>query len=1088
MPRTTLRTGLRCAVALYAAAATAAAGATDGNPDCARLLADGPHTARFWHPGDGRHGVLVVDDGRALALTRAEVSEPARLAAPGPGALCPGLQLPEPTMTPSIPDDAAAALIEAVSNDPGHEAASNRPGGLEARATHWHQAAARLRTAWPAVESDPVGRALLERLQALATRAGAAAGDARPDVALVERRWRALRSARGAGAAATVEALLDATSTLESLEQATAAKALLAGEWPALAGALPPPSLQRLHLHAQWVRLRLATEGALRTLPDALALLTELRDGLTPDDPLRQDGELTVARVMLAAGRSAEAATLLESLAVRLGDRPTRRGSRVHDRLSVLYTRAGRLSEGLLASQRAFVMATALVDPDHPDALRAYNNHADTLRQLGDVESALPLARQAFEGYRRRFGDGHAITLISARNLSLQLGELQRADEALSVVQPQVQAALTRLDPDDAQLLNTRIHLIELLDLLGRHAEAAAEGEAVLPRAERRFGPDGELTLVASILLAGAQAGAGRLDRAQALLQKAGEQIDRIPDQRRALALLDLAARVAERTQDPTRHEALLRRFVEIAEQADRSGLSEDVASWVHEFRAGPHLRWTVMRAERGEIDQAFDLSERFKGRVLLATLGQLASDQSRVLPETLRVELAAARQRIREAEAQQAAAAEPVAQVAAGERRESAARQYLALRERAKREHSRFAAVAEAPILTARDASRVLKPGQCLLSYVLAAEHAGVFVVARRQPIRWHSLPPPKAIDDVVQRLRASWSGASTGTGDATVMATAARLVGPALQSCPPAARRLIVSPDGAMALLPFEPLVVQGRRLVERYTISYVQSLSVLAQLRRRSAARSDRGLLGIGAPTFASTAADSTEALPVQALRAAAQSRAVATLDSDPQAARRAFDAMGVRWAPLPGAARELREVSHQFRSPTLLLGDDATEARVAEMNERGELARYRHLLFATHGFLSYTHPQLSAIVLRQPGSAQHDGYLTAAELPLLHLDSELVVLSACETGVGPVRSGSGVMGLPLALMAAGNRHAVVSLWSVPDQSTGELVIRLFRHVRLGRTPAEALARAKRELAAMPRFASPLHWAGFVVYGVR
>ncbi|MFO1327948.1 MAG: CHAT domain-containing tetratricopeptide repeat protein [Rubrivivax sp.] len=1075
-----------CACVGVAAGAAAAATVSGRGADCARLVAEPQQTAWAWHPADPRRGVLVVDDGRVRALAREAASAPPRLARPWPVADCADAQLPAPTLRPPLPDAAAAVLVDAVHDDPGPEAAANRAGGLEARADHWRRAEAQLRQAWPAAADDALGRALLDQVQALAARAAADAGEGADAVAeVLERRWRALRASQGPATHATLEALADAAAALEMRDRQREARDRLAAEWPAVEAALPAASAQRLQLQALRLRVRLATERAAAVMPDAQALLDTLRAAPPADAVLLQDAELTVARVQLAAGRTTEAMALLESLARRLGPAPTRRGARVQDRLGLAYTRSGRLSEGLLASQRSFAMSTALVGPGHPDALRAYNNHADTLRQLGDVEAALPFAQRAFDGFRRQYGDGSSIALISARNVSLQLGELQRVDEALAVVQPQVQAALGRLDPDDGQLLDTRIHLIELLDLAGRHAEAVAEGEAVLPRAERRFGRDGELTVVAALVLAQAHAGTGALDRARALLQSAADSIERIPDQRRALSLLNLASQVAERTQDPVRHEALLRRFVDIAEQTDRSGLSEELAAWVHEFRAGPHLRWTVMRAERGEVDAAFDLSERFKGRVLLATLGRLAGDQSRVLPEALRAELAAARQRIREAEAQQAAATEPAAQVAAGERRESAARDYLALRERARREHPRFAAVAEAPTLGSADVAQVLERGQCLLSFVLAEAHAGVFVLARGQPIRWHTLPPTKAIDDTVQRLRAAWSSASA---DPAAAAAAARLLEPALRSCPRATRRLIVSPDGSLALLPLEPLVVQGRPLVQRYTVGYVQSLSVLGLLKRRGTPRGDRALLGVGAPTFAAAAPEPEAGVSAMALRSAAQSRAVATLDSDPQAARRAFDAMGQQWAPLPGAARELREVAHLFGRSALLTGDDATEAGVAALNDRGELARYRHLLFATHGFLSYTHPQLSAIVLRQPGSDQHDGYLTAAELPLLHLDSELVVLSACETGVGPLRAGSGVMGLPLALMAAGNRHAVVSLWSVPDQGTGELVIRLFRHVRQGRTPSQALTLAKRELMAQPRFASPLHWAGFVVYGVR
>jgi CHAT domain-containing protein len=228
----------------------------------------------------------------------------------------------------------------------------------------------------------------------------------------------------------------------------------------------------------------------------------------------------------------------------------------------------------------------------------------------------------------------------------------------------------------------------------------------------------------------------------------------------------------------------------------------------------------------------------------------------------------------------------------------------------------------------------------------------------------------------------------------------------------------------------------------------------------------------------------------ALPVspgsEALRSAELDGAIASMAVDDTATRRAFDAIGKRWSPLPGAEREVRAVGRLFAEPRLLLGEQASEEQVAALNASGELRRYRYLLVSTHGYLSYTHPSLSAIVLRQPGSGGFDGYLTAAELPLYDLTSELIVLSACETGIGPVRAGAGVMGLPLALMIAGNRNAVVTLWSVPDASAAEFVTRLFTHLKAGAPPDQALRKTKRELAQHPRFGDPVHWAGFVLYG--
>jgi CHAT domain-containing protein len=297
---------------------------------------------------------------------------------------------------------------------------------------------------------------------------------------------------------------------------------------------------------------------------------------------------------------------------------------------------------------------------------------------------------------------------------------------------------------------------------------------------------------------------------------------------------------------------------------------------------------------------------------------------------------------------------------------------------------------------------------------------------------------------------------------------------------------RRLIVSPDGPLALVAFEALPWRGARLGQRIDVSYAQSLSVYVQLARRPPAPRGPGretLLAMGAPSFADAAAASPPAgqAPVAALRSlgGAQNR-------DPQAVRRAYDLLRMKWDPLPGALREIEGVRAMFRGATVYMGPQASEERLLELNDRGELARYRYLLFSTHGYLSPEVPSLSAIVLSQPGNDRADGYVTAAEWTGYRLDSDLVVLSACETGLGTDVAGEGIMGLPFALFAAGNRTTVMSLWKVPDQSAAAFMLSFFRRLHAGAAPAAALAQTKREFMRHARYSQPVHWAGFVVYG--
>ena len=164
------------------------------------------------------------------------------------------------------------------------------------------------------------------------------------------------------------------------------------------------------------------------------------------------------------------------------------------------------------------------------------------------------------------------------------------------------------------------------------------------------------------------------------------------------------------------------------------------------------------------------------------------------------------------------------------------------------------------------------------------------------------------------------------------------------------------------------------------------------------------------------------------------------------------------------------------------------EQATEAKLLELNRSKELAKYKYLLFSAHGYLSTEEPALSAVVLGQMNKAPGtDGYVTASEWPAYDLKSDLIVLSACDTGVGKVVQGEGVMGLPYALYVAGNKNTVLSLWPVVDESTAEFMTSFFGKLKAGVPQVKALNDTKREFLNGKKFDKPAFWAPFIMYGI-
>jgi CHAT domain-containing protein len=150
---------------------------------------------------------------------------------------------------------------------------------------------------------------------------------------------------------------------------------------------------------------------------------------------------------------------------------------------------------------------------------------------------------------------------------------------------------------------------------------------------------------------------------------------------------------------------------------------------------------------------------------------------------------------------------------------------------------------------------------------------------------------------------------------------------------------------------------------------------------------------------------------------------------------------------------------------------------------------QLSQYRYVHFATHGLADSERPELSTILLSlydEQGRPQ-DGFLRAHEVYNLNLPAEMVTLSACETGLGKLTRGEGLVSLTRGFMYAGAARVVVSLWSVSDRATAELMAKFYRRALVeGERPAEALRAAQVEMWKDKRWGAPYFWAAFTLQG--
>jgi CHAT domain-containing protein len=150
---------------------------------------------------------------------------------------------------------------------------------------------------------------------------------------------------------------------------------------------------------------------------------------------------------------------------------------------------------------------------------------------------------------------------------------------------------------------------------------------------------------------------------------------------------------------------------------------------------------------------------------------------------------------------------------------------------------------------------------------------------------------------------------------------------------------------------------------------------------------------------------------------------------------------------------------------------------------------DLTNYRIIHLASHALLDSRHPELSGIVLSlvaRDGQPQ-DGFVQARDIYNLKLHADLVVLSACETGLGREIQGEGLVGLVRAFMYAGAPRVVASLWRVPDEATARLMEYFYKAMfEQGLEPAAALHSAQMKLSREKRWSAPYYWAGFILQG--
>lgn len=749
--------------------------------------------------------------------------------------------------------------------------------------------------------------------------------------------------------------------------------------------------------------------------------------------------------------------------------------------------------------ERALAIAERVYEPDDIIIARLLSNLGNVYRLEKDDERGEVLLERALAILEKKLGPEHPFVADTLQNLGIIARERKDYARALALYNRALairERALGAEHPNVAALIN---NIANLHHTQGDYAKELELQARVLEIAEKKVGPYHGLTLMSLSNTARAYAAQGDMANAlkfQTLLDERGEVAVEsdltIGSERQKLSYLDSLSEDTDRSIS----------FHVVLAPNDRDAAS--LAALVLLQRKGRVLdsvsdNMTALRRRAAPEDQK-----------LLDQLNAASSELSKLVLNGL----------------QKRSPDEYQKQIAAREAEKEKLEAEISARSAEFRAQSQPVTLASVQAAVPQDAAlvefavyRPYDPKAASDREAYGRPRYVAYVLRSQGDVRWCELGEARDVDARLDALRQALLDPQrtdvrqlARAVDEQVMQPLRPLLGDATQ--------LLVSPDGELNLLPFQALVDErGRYLIERYAFTYLTSGR---DLLRMKVARESRSVpLVIADPAFGEPApgqiAEATtneSAKRTEAPGKRTEPSAEATKWAAPNARRRSVtDARSVSelyFAPLGGTAEEADAIRRFFPDAKLLTGEGATKSAL----EQTVAPRILHI--ATHGFFLRA-PQTSdggALVAtaargaeasaesdnpllrsglalaganRRGAATAGDGILTALEASGLNLwGTKLVVLSACDTGLGEVHNGEGVYGLRRAFVLAGAESLVMSLWPVSDYSTRTLMTSYYRNLKQGLGRGAALRQVQLDMLRRDPRLHPFYWANFIQSG--
>ena len=803
----------------------------------------------------------------------------------------------------------------------------------------------------------------------------------------------------------------------------------------------------------------------------------------------------------------------LEISRKRFGDENSLTGKGFHN-VGLIYYRWGDIGKAREYFEKALSIWLKALGPKNQLIAYCYTNIANILYAKGDIKEAVKYDEKALRIWKDHLGENHPFVAYSYNNLSSSYQYLGKFKKALSLARKSLTIRLLHRDENRS--------LAESLENVGSIFTDMKQYDSAYIYLTKSRILLGQAKFKNHLMIALCYAGFAKLSLKQNMYSKAINYYD-------SALTITYPNILSANSPDEVNYKEIPRNKIFVTALSEKAGayykrylklthntgdllsslLNYQIASRVFEYSRSEYLRdeskfllsekMSTVNGKGMETafllykithsnnykNIAFEFAERNKARILFESINESEVENYSNIPDSLLMQEKSIKSRIAfyVTKLQDAKEENDSGLIAENENKIFEIQEkYDLLKRTFEKEYPEYHELKYSKnIVKVSTLQNELKKDQALLEYYIFKNELYVFTI-RKNNFYLTKIKLKHPINDLVKSFRSSLSNLNFKVYLKDSYDLYNVLIKPSRLYLNDVSKIYII-PDGILNYLPFETLLSQKIKqqtpdfstlpyLIKKYDISYHFSATLLSQIKLHTQVNKNNRFIGI-APVFDDTKDEGNR---------------IKNLINSPiisQNKRRSITVNKKAYSALPETEKEVREIAKLFLSKhkqaEYYLRDNAKEGLL----KSDKINQYSFIHLATHGFINETKPKLSGILFTKE-EKKEDGILYANEIYNLNLNADLVVLSACESGLGKIVKGEGIIGLTRGFIYSGARNIVVSLWQVADKSTSELMIEFYKNILSGKSYSSSLREAKLKLIKDGTYSYPLEWSPFVLVG--